>query len=63
MAADPKDLPDFEYECSEGHYLGGDKPIKYCPVYFRGSPCSGNLERFGKGSRADNRATNNGGTK
>lgn len=49
--------PDFEYECTEGHHLGGDKPIKRCPAYFRGSPCRGHLTRIGKGSRS------NGGTK
>lgn len=52
MSPDPKDLPDFEYQCSEGHTLGADKPITKCPVYWRGSPCKGELRRFGKGSRS-----------
>lgn len=52
MAINPKDLPDYEYQCSGGHDLASPKPITKCPAYIRGAPCKGTLSRFGKGSRS-----------
>lgn len=47
---DPKDLPEFEYRCSNGHDLAGDKPVTVCPAVVRGEPCKGTLVRVGKGA-------------
>lgn len=42
----------YEYLCGNGHNLGHDKPLSFCPVYIRGVLCDGALKRVGKGSRS-----------
>jgi hypothetical protein len=43
--------PPFQYECSNGHQLGGSHACCYCPVCEHGQPCDGTLTRVGPGSR------------
>lgn len=41
----------FKYRCSNGHENYSQKPLKKCLVISKGSPCKGELKRFGTGSR------------
>lgn len=47
----PRDLPAFEYLCSNGHALASSRPLEACPAVVKGSPCRGTLTRRGRGSR------------
>lgn len=49
--SNPKDMPDFEYVCSEGHSLAANHRITLCPACVHGEPCQGTLTRVGKGSK------------
>lgn len=42
--------PSFNYTCTNGHEMSGPTEFHECPVYVHGSPCDGQLRRFGAGS-------------
>lgn len=44
--------PPYQYWCTGGnHSLGADEPVERCPAFVLGVPCTGELVRFGPGSR------------
>lgn len=42
----------YHYHCTHQHHVSNSpRPLDACPVYDRGEPCAGTLERYGPGSR------------
>lgn len=41
----------FYYECSNGHLITSPRAITKCPIYRKGTPCTGTLTTKGKNGR------------